>query len=188
MKKYGLLPLVLLVCLLVAIGASAQSPVGYKKWYKGEGKYAAQIGGPIRNYKDAGTPWLDIENDWRIQDDTLYTNRRAMLKTDVNQVGQSTISLTMEGTTYTISQRLLKMIWINTQTNNWTDIEDVVWTATGGPIPASGNGARYAILTDDNGTQSAREVYAFWDLTSDRSVSDTQSLTLADLELRGSET
>lgn len=63
-------------------------------------------------------------------------------------------------------------------------IKDVVWTASGGPIPASGNGARYAVLTDDNGTVGNREVLAWWDLTADRSVSVGQSLTLQDLELR----
>lgn len=63
-------------------------------------------------------------------------------------------------------------------------IKDVVWTASGGNIPASGDGARWAVLTDDNVTVSAREIIAFWDLTSDRTISDTQTLTLADLELR----
>lgn len=62
--------------------------------------------------------------------------------------------------------------------------KNVVWTASGGAIPASGNGARYAVLTDDNGTIANRQIIAYFDLSSDRSVSDTQSLTLADLELR----
>jgi len=63
-------------------------------------------------------------------------------------------------------------------------IKDVVWTASGGPIPDSGSGARYAVLTDDNATVGSRLVLAYWDLTSDRSVSDGQSLTLQDCELR----
>jgi hypothetical protein len=63
-------------------------------------------------------------------------------------------------------------------------IKDIVWTASGGPIPASGNGARYAVLTDDNGTVGSRLVLAWWDLTSDRSVSDGQTLTLQNCELR----
>jgi len=62
-------------------------------------------------------------------------------------------------------------------------VKDVVWTASEGNIPASGNGARYAVLTDDNVTVGSREVWAYWDLTSDRTVSDTQTLTLQDLEL-----
>lgn len=61
---------------------------------------------------------------------------------------------------------------------------DVAWTASGGAIPSAGNGARYAVLLDDNTTVANREVWAFWDLTADRSVSEGQTLTLTDLELR----
>jgi len=63
-------------------------------------------------------------------------------------------------------------------------VKDVVFTASGGPIPSSGSGARFAVLTDDNVTIASREVYYFWDLTSDRTVSDSQTLTLQDLEIR----
>jgi hypothetical protein len=63
-------------------------------------------------------------------------------------------------------------------------LKDIVWTASGGPIPSSGNGARYASLTDDNATVANREIYHYWDLVSDRSVSDGQSLTLQDAEIR----
>jgi hypothetical protein len=63
-------------------------------------------------------------------------------------------------------------------------VKDVVWTASGGSIPDSGDGARYAILTDDDGTVANREIYIYWDLVSDRSVSDGQALTLQDLEIR----
>ena len=63
-------------------------------------------------------------------------------------------------------------------------IKDLAWTASGGALPASGNGARYAVLTDDNATQGSRLVLAWWDLVSDRSVSSGQPLTLQDCELR----
>jgi len=66
-------------------------------------------------------------------------------------------------------------------------LKDIVWTASGGPIPASGGGARYAVLTDDNVTVGSRKVYYYWDLTSDRTVSDTQPLTLQDCEIRAKE-
>lgn len=66
----------------------------------------------------------------------------------------------------------------------FTQIKDVVWTASGGTLPSSGSGARYAVLTDDNGTVGSREVLAYWDLSSDRQVSDGQTLTLQNLELR----
>ena len=67
-------------------------------------------------------------------------------------------------------------------------IKDVVWTASGGPIPASGLGARYAVLTNADATVANREVLAYWDLVSDRTVSVGQTLTLQDCELRINET
>lgn len=67
-------------------------------------------------------------------------------------------------------------------------IKDLVWTASGGSLPASGGGARYAVFTDDNATQGSREVYHFFDLVSDRSVSVGQTLTLQDCEIRINET
>ena len=63
-------------------------------------------------------------------------------------------------------------------------LKDISWIASGGPIPASGDGARWAVLTDDNGTLGSRLVYAYWDLVSDRSVVDGQTLTLQNCELR----
>lgn len=71
-------------------------------------------------------------------------------------------------------------------TNDRGDIQikDIVWTASGGSIPDSGSGARYAVLTDDNGTIANREIYCYWDLSSDRSVSDGQTLTLQNCEMR----
>lgn len=63
-------------------------------------------------------------------------------------------------------------------------LKDIVWTASGGDLPASGGGARYAILTDDNATQGSRLVLNYWDLVSDRSVSTGQTLTLENCEIR----
>ena len=63
-------------------------------------------------------------------------------------------------------------------------IKDLVWTASGGGLPGSGDGARYAVLTDDNATPASREILGYWDLTSDRVVSDGQALTLENSELR----
>ena len=63
-------------------------------------------------------------------------------------------------------------------------LKDIAWTASGGNLPNSSNGARYAVLTDDNATVSAREIYCYWDLSSARTVSDTQTLTLQDCEIR----
>jgi hypothetical protein len=73
----------------------------------------------------------------------------------------------------------------DTNDRGYIRIKDVVWTASGGSIPASGNGARYAVLLDDAATPN---LLAYWDLQSDRQVSDGQSLTLQDCEIRFNET
>ncbi|MDH5548065.1 MAG: hypothetical protein OEZ43_21005 [Gammaproteobacteria bacterium] len=62
--------------------------------------------------------------------------------------------------------------------------KDLVWSAAGGPIPASGTGAYYLGLTDNNATVANRDVDAFFDLTGPVSVSDGQSLTIQNPELR----
>ena len=62
---------------------------------------------------------------------------------------------------------------------------DVVYTASGGPIPASGLGARFACLMDDASTPN---MVAFFDLASDRTISNGQTLTLQVCEIRLNET
>lgn len=63
----------------------------------------------------------------------------------------------------------------------YIQIKDVVWTASGGSIPSAGDGARWAVLTNDD---SNPDVIAYFDLVSDRTVSDSQTLTLQDCEIR----
>lgn len=63
-------------------------------------------------------------------------------------------------------------------------LKDIVWTAAGGNLPASGNGAYYAVLLDDNATVGSRQVYAWIDLTTARSVGSGATLTLQDIEIR----
>lgn len=65
----------------------------------------------------------------------------------------------------------------------YAQIKDLTWTASGGNLPASGNGARWAILTDDNATQGSRIVIAWFDLGSNRVVSSGQPLTLQNCQI-----
>src|SRR5579884_1142345 len=57
-------------------------------------------------------------------------------------------------------------------------MQDVAFTASGGNLPTSGNGARYAVLLDDNATVGNRQVIAYWDLGANFIASPTQALTL----------
>lgn len=70
--------------------------------------------------------------------------------------------------------------------NNYVilQMKDIVFTASGGQMPATGRGAIQSVLTDDNATVAAREVLYYWDFSSEAFVSDTQTLTLIDQEMR----
>lgn len=70
----------------------------------------------------------------------------------------------------------------------YVEIKDVSWTASGGTLPGSGSGARWAVLLDDNGTIANREVLAAWSLTEDRVVSSGNPLTIQGLRLTAQET
>lgn len=87
-------------------------------------------------------------------------------------------SLTPGGTDYDVDTE--------DDTNDWglVQAKDIVWTAAGGPIPSSGLGARYAAHCDDNATTTLKEIVHVWDLVSERTISDTQTLTLQDCEAR----
>lgn len=138
---------------------------------------------------------------WALRGETPPTNLYMALVTsatapvaDTNTLSQLTeiaagngytsggISLTRNSTDFDV--------WTEDDTNDrgLLQIKDLVWTASGGPIPASGSGARYSVLTDDNVTVGSREIYMYWDLGGDTSVSDTQTLTLQDCETRLDET
>lgn len=67
----------------------------------------------------------------------------------------------------------------------YAQIKDLVWTASGGTLPGSGSGARYAVLLTDEGTVANRQVIAAWDLGSNVIVSSGQTLTLQNLQLDG---
>ncbi|HYN39202.1 MAG TPA: hypothetical protein VES39_08115 [Rhodospirillales bacterium] len=77
-------------------------------------------------------------------------------------------------------------VWTEDDANHRAliQIRDVLWTASGGAIPGSGDDARYAVLTDANATVASREVLHYWDLGSDLSALAGQSLTVRDAEIQ----
>lgn len=134
---------------------------------------------------------------WAFRGETIPTNFYLALFTsataptaDTNAVSELTEIAAGNGYTsggISISKNSTDFdVWTEDDTNDrgLIQLKDMVWTASGGAIPGSGNGARYAALTDDNVTVGSREIYAYFDLSSDRSVSDTQTLTLQDVEIR----
>lgn len=75
----------------------------------------------------------------------------------------------------------------DTNDRGFIQLKNIVWTASGGSIPNGGNPARYAVLTDDDAVVANREVLAWFDLVSNRSVGNGAVLTLQDMELRETE-
>ena len=67
-------------------------------------------------------------------------------------------------------------------------VKDIVWTASGGDLPSDSVGATYAVIIDDDGVVADREVYHYGSLGGARVVSDTQTLTIQDFEIRLNET
>lgn len=134
---------------------------------------------------------------WALRGETPPTNLYLALITsavapsaDINTLGELTQIAVGNGYAdggYQLTRNSTDFdVWTEDDANDraFIQLKDIVWSASGGPIPASGSGARYAVLTDDDGTIANREVYYYWDLASDRSISDGQDLTLQDCELR----
>lgn len=62
-------------------------------------------------------------------------------------------------------------------------MKDVTFTATGGTLPASGDGVKFAVLTDNNATIENREVYGYAEFTgAAKIVADTGVLSVLGLK------
>jgi hypothetical protein len=63
-------------------------------------------------------------------------------------------------------------------------LKNVAWTASGGDIPASGNPARYCVLTDDNATVASRQIIWYAGLGSNRTALSGNPLTIIGMDIR----
>lgn len=63
-------------------------------------------------------------------------------------------------------------------------VKNVSWTAGGGNIPASGNPARFLVLTTDEGTVANRQVIWYESLGSNKTITSGNSLTIANIKAR----
>jgi hypothetical protein len=108
---------------LVTLGL-AQTPCDYQKWQIDDTTFSITVGGAVQNYPDTDTSWAEIEIDWGMIGDTISV-RNALMKTDVLPDGLSRISVKYNDTVYTITQRLVKLIWLKTDTWNWIDVASI---------------------------------------------------------------
>lgn len=113
---------------LLAVSASGQTPTGMQKWDMGQGQTKEELGGrPV--YYPSSDSWLPIETDWKTLDDTLYTTRNGVLKTDVNNDGQIYTSVTIGGYQVTVAKRLLSLRWYRLSDSAWLPIDNTPnWT------------------------------------------------------------
>jgi len=82
---------------------------------------------------------------------------------------------------------LISIADADTNDYGYVRLKNVEWTANTGPIPASGEGAAYAVLVDKkSGTDidGNNQVLAWWDLGGQQTVADGQKLSLQDMEIR----
>lgn len=109
---------------LTNISLAQWKPIDFKKWQATEDSttFQARIGGAIQNYPETDTSWAEIENDWVVIGDTM-TARHAYMKTDVLPNGVSQITIEHNDTTYTITQKPDRLIWLKTDTWNWIDVD-----------------------------------------------------------------
>ncbi len=114
------LTIILWLCLSTV--CLAQTAVDFQKWQLDDTTFQVRLGDPIQNYPTE-TTWAEIENDFVLIGDTM-TARHAYMKTDVLPNGVSQITIEHNDTTYTITQRPVKLIWLNTSTWNWIDVAD----------------------------------------------------------------
>ncbi|MEE9302602.1 MAG: hypothetical protein V3U84_02345 [Thiotrichaceae bacterium] len=59
----------------------------------------------------------------------------------------------------------------------FVQVRDVVFTASGGTITTT-----FAVLADDNATESLREIYCYWDLGGAQNIPNGDTLTLKDCQ------
>lgn len=118
----GRLMKILLPLLLLFSVVEAGTPIGFTKWYNGGRSYSQQFGGTVRNYQ-SGQTWAQINNNWKFNGDSVYTDE-SVLKAKVDTAtGASSITLNWGGQDYTVSQKLGGIGWlkISTRGRQWID-------------------------------------------------------------------
>lgn len=131
-----LIALTLLVALMGGgdVWAGNGTPAGFQKWQVDDTTFRSRLGGDFANYPEiagSDTTWTAINNDWIVDGpgDSAYCNTD-ILKTSVQLDGETTVRVEWNGTEYTATQNLVKLVWINTATWNWVDVteEPVSWS------------------------------------------------------------
>ena len=121
----------MLLLLLPSILLAEWQPIDFQKW-KEDSVYQCRLGGEIVNYPEVvgeDTVWGVIDNTFlKTLPDSVY-NHTDILKTSVGiKSGITKVTVTWGGVDYTITQKPIKLIWVNTSTWNYIDVtEEASW-------------------------------------------------------------
>lgn len=109
---------------VVEVNEDGFIPIEPQKWQSAgkTNEFQKRIGGAMASYEREDGTWAEIENNWVVENDNLISNQTDLIKTKVANDGESQITLNWQGKTYTVSQKLEKLVWLDTQTEELTDI------------------------------------------------------------------
>lgn len=108
--KYIVFLLLFIICSnSFAQDTTVFKPINYKKWQgkSNDRKRAGLFGGSIKNYNVSDSTWARIENNWIVDGDSVIIADKAVLKTRVRYNGESSVDIDYEGSTYTITQKMV---------------------------------------------------------------------------------
>lgn len=126
--KSSILILLLLLFTSVQSNERVWIPNGYKSWADSgqSSKQKILLGGPVQHYCSIDSVWQKIDNSWINNNDTLFSVRKSVLKTDVYPDGKSQVSLTVGSTNIVVTQKMIRLILLNNVTGNWRTIDSVI--------------------------------------------------------------
>ena len=114
--------LILLFLLSLSSLVFAEIPIDYNRWQVNDTTFRKQYGGQLNNYPNGGG-FSKIDNTLLTDGDSVLYCDDAILKTRINKTnGEVAVTLSVDGTNYTVQQKPVKLVWLNTQTKNWTDV------------------------------------------------------------------
>lgn len=130
MKKLILFIVLISICFCTEALADWR-PAGFQKWQDSANpkQFQQRIGGEMVNYQRDDSTWAVIQNDWMVTGDTIE-NLTDILKTTVRPKGTSIVKVRWNGVDYTVTQKLVKLIWLKTDTWDWVGVTDsATWAA-----------------------------------------------------------
>jgi hypothetical protein len=94
-------------------------PSGMSRWDDSSNadKHLTRIGGAIANYKrGADSGWAPISNNIAVESDSGWSFKESFMSTHLDTNGTSSAIVNYGGATYTVTQKLNRVMWLKTDT------------------------------------------------------------------------